>query len=74
VRGDANGSGAIDLSDAVYMLMYLFGDGEPPHVWRSGDANDDDAITIADPIYLLNYLFAGRSQPDAPFPEPGCGD
>jgi len=29
-NGDANGDGTIDVSDAVYTLLYLFKGGEPP--------------------------------------------
>ncbi len=28
--GDLNGDGTVDLSDAVYLLLYLFGGGSPP--------------------------------------------
>ncbi len=30
VPGDANGDGALDLSDAVYLLYHLFASGKPP--------------------------------------------
>ena len=55
-RGDANGDGRIDISDAVTILLYLFSDSEVPHV-EALDTNRDGAVDVADAIYLLQYLF-----------------
>ena len=74
IRGDVNGDMAVDISDAVSLLYYLFAQGLPPHVPAAGDSNSDGAIDIGDALYLLNYLFAGGPAPAPPFPEPGCGD
>jgi len=71
VRGDANGDGDVDLSDAVYNLAYQFSGG-PSMCLDAHDANDDGAIDISDPVYLLAWKFRGG--PDIPppfFPNPG---
>lgn len=72
VRGDANGSGSIDIADAVFLLEYLFAGGVSPSPEASGDANNDAAIDISDAIYLLTFLFDSGASPAAPYPDAGC--
>lgn len=73
VRGDANGSGDLDVADAVTGLSTLFVPGFPQLGCRdSGDANDDGTFDVSDMVFLLAYLF----QPGSPAPAaPGttCG-
>ena len=70
-RGDANSSGAIDLSDAVTILGYLFlGNASPPCL-DAADVDDDATVSLADAIRLLLYLFQGGAPPLPPFPNPG---
>lgn len=71
VRGDANGGG-IDLSDAIFILGYLFAPGSAPDCIDAADVDDSGALDLADPVRLLNYLFAGGVPPAPPFPEPGA--
>jgi Tol biopolymer transport system component len=61
--GDADSSGSIDVSDAIYILNYLFRGGPAPKPLMSGDSNNDNEISLADAIYLLNYLFRGGPMP-----------
>lgn len=58
VRGDANNSGAISLSDVVYLIAYIYSAGTPPvpHV-GVGDANCDGAVNVMDVDYLVAYIF-----------------
>jgi hypothetical protein len=72
VRGDADTSGSIDLTDAVFFLNSLFQGfpGEPPCL-DAADADDSGTIDITDAIFILSYLFIGGSAPPAPFPS--CG-
>lgn len=67
LRGDGNGDGAIDISDAIHSLTYLFSSG-PAGCLEALDANDDGAVDIGDPIYSLAYLFAGGPPPAPPWP------
>jgi hypothetical protein len=71
VRGEANGDGAVDLSDAIFVIVYLFQAGASPECPDACDANDNGTLTLADPIYLLTYLYAGGPPPPAPFGTPG---
>lgn len=70
IRGDADGSGEIDIVDVVRSLNHLFL-SQPSDCVVALDANDDDEVDIADPLYLLAYAFDGGPTPPAPFPS--CG-
>jgi hypothetical protein len=71
VRGDANGDGRVNLSDAIRSLYYVFGLSQVACA-DAVDANDDGAADIADPIYVLEYLFGSGPPPAPPFPRPGA--
>jgi len=71
VRGSARGTGEIDISDAIFIIGYLFLGGETPPCLDAGDANDDGKLDLSDGIYDLNFLFVGGAAPPEPFP--GCG-
>ncbi len=71
VRGDCNGDGGHDISDAVFGLEALFSGGQPPSCVEGCDANDDGGFNISDMIYILSGLFSGGPPPPAPYP--GCG-
>ncbi len=71
IRGEANGDGRLDLTDAVAILFYLFGDTGGTGCPRAGDVDDSGDLDITDPLALLGYLFTEGAAPRAPFPE--CG-
>ncbi|HAK96661.1 MAG TPA: hypothetical protein DCM87_17130 [Planctomycetes bacterium] len=71
IRGDANGDGRVNLSDAIRSLYYVFGLSQVACA-DAVDANDDGAADIADPIYVLEYLFGSGPPPAPPFPRPGA--
>lgn len=55
--GDANMNQLVDLSDAIYILNYLYKNGSQPVIFAAADVNLDMIVNVADAIYLLNYLF-----------------
>jgi hypothetical protein len=64
VAGDADGSGAVDIDDVVYLINYIFGGGPPPQVDNCcGDADGSGAVDIDDVVYLINYIFGGGPPP-----------
>lgn len=64
IKGDANMDGLINLSDAVTILNYLFGNAEDAQILlETSDLNNDRNINISDGIYLLNYLFRAGPPP-----------
>jgi hypothetical protein len=65
VRGDTNADGALDLSDSIAILGYLFL-GEALLCLDAADPNDDGTADISDAIGLLTHLFLGGEAPRAP--------
>lgn len=61
--GDFNGDGAVNISDCVYGVRYIFESFTDPV--PCGDANGDCITNVSDVVYLLNYLFSGGPQPGA---------
>jgi hypothetical protein len=61
--GDMDNSGAIDISDVVYCIAYIFSGGPAPNPAESGDVNCDLATDISDAVYLIAYIFAGGPTP-----------
>ena len=72
-RGDANGDGALTITDPIVVLLHLFG-GVPLACLEAGNADDDSRVSVTDAIRLLMYLFATGDAPSPPGP-PGtpCG-
>jgi len=66
VPGDANGDNLVSISDAVYLINYIFAGGPAPDPLASGDANCDAQVSISDAVYIINYIFAGGPAPCAP--------
>ncbi len=71
-RGDANGDGTVDLSDAVATFGYLFLGGQAPACTDAEDADDSGVLDVSDGIFTLGYLFGGTSAPPLPGPT-ACG-
>ncbi|MDO8509160.1 MAG: dockerin type I repeat-containing protein [Nanoarchaeota archaeon] len=71
IRGDANEDSKVDLSDAVYILGYLFQGQPSPLCQDVADTNDDGKMDLTDAIFLLNYLFKGDKQLPEPYPAEG---
>ncbi len=63
VCGDADGSGAVDISDAVNLIAYIFSGGVAPSPLASGDADCSASIDISDAVYLIAYIFSGGPAP-----------
>ena len=70
-RGDANADGELDISDAIFLLSYLFGSGRIPRCEKAGDANGDGTIDLGDVVRILGFLF--RDTGDLPAPFGSCG-
>ncbi len=71
VRGRANADTQIDLSDAVFILGYLFLGSSAPECFDAADVNDSGIIDLSGAVHLLNHLFVGGAPPPPPYPEAG---
>ena len=73
VRGDVDGVGNIDITDAVFLLNFLFQGGPTPPCMDAADVDDDGGQrpSITDAIFLLNWLFQGGRPPPPPTPSTG---
>jgi hypothetical protein len=62
---DANNDAAVDISDVVYLIAYIFSGGSPPtpNAKGSGDADCSGAVDISDVVYLIAYIFSAGSPP-----------
>jgi plastocyanin len=72
LRGDTTGDAALDISDAVATLNFLFAGTGRPFCDDAMDSNDDGQVDIADPIFALGYLFLGTEEIPRPFPLRGA--
>jgi hypothetical protein len=70
-RGDANEDGETSISDAVFVLLFLFGGRQAPTCEKAADSDDSGRTNVTDAVYLLYFLFLGDSAPRGPFGE--CG-
>jgi hypothetical protein len=71
VRADSNKDSAVDISDPVYTLRWIFLGGPRPPCLDAADANNDTRLDLSDPIWTLNFLYAGGPQPSEPYPQAG---
>jgi hypothetical protein len=71
-RGDVNADGNPDISDAVFLLGFLFvGIDQFPLCEKAGDSDDNGGLELTDAVFLLDYLFRGGRHLPPPFLD--CG-
>jgi len=64
IRGDVNGSGAVNGTDIIFLVSYVFKGGPQPGCnGLSGDVDCTGVVSSADVIYLVNYVFKGGPAP-----------
>lgn len=56
-RGDADGNGSSSISDAVYIVNYIFVDGPAPVTSCGGDSDGNGYVNISDAVWLIRYIF-----------------
>ncbi len=55
--GDADGSGNANISDAVYIINFIFLGGPEPTTACGGDADGNGIVNISDAVWLIKYIF-----------------
>jgi DNA-binding beta-propeller fold protein YncE len=63
LRGDCDGDGRLDLTDAVFTLNWLFHGGRRPPCEAACDASGEGTLNVTDPIRILRFLFLGGPPP-----------
>lgn len=71
-RGDAGGNTALEVSDAIRILGYLFLGTDGLSCLNSADSDDNGAVELTDAVRILGYLFLGAPPPPPPGPL-NCG-
>ena len=64
--GDADGNAVVTISDAVFLINYIFSGGPDPIPLMSADTNCDSFVTVTDVVTLINYIFSGGVAPCDP--------
>ncbi len=63
--GNSNGDVSFNISDAVYLINYIFVNGSPPvPVLACGDINGDCKVDVSDVVWGINELFIEGPQHD----------
>jgi hypothetical protein len=68
VCGDADASGFVNITDCVYLLVYIFGGGPEPMPYIAGDVDCNGFVNISDAVYIRSYIFSGGPEPCAACP------
>jgi hypothetical protein len=64
--GDADGSGAIDVDDVIFIVNYVFTGGPAPIPLDIANVNCLDDVDIDDVVSLAGYIFLGGVSPCDP--------
>ena len=63
ICGDSNSDLRVNVSDAVFIINYVFSGGNAPNPLGSGEVNCDSKVNVSDAVYLINYVFSGGNAP-----------
>ena len=63
ICGDANGDMPVNVSDAVYLINFVFTGGDAPDPLESGEVNCDSSVNVSDAVYIINFVFTGGNNP-----------
>ena len=63
ICGDANDDGHLNITDAVFIIRFVFAGGAPPSHWEAADMNCDASVNLSDAVWMINYIFIGGNEP-----------
>ncbi len=61
--GDANKDQQCNVSDAVWIINYVFVGGDAPDPIEAGNVNCDADVNVSDAVWIINYVFTSGSAP-----------
>lgn len=61
-------SSTVNISDATYLLQFIFLAGPAPVCYEEGDVNGDGSVNIGDVTHLIGFIFSGGASPQCPAP------
>ena len=59
--GDANGDGAVDISDITTVIYYIFNGSAPQFIFENADANHDGIINVTDVMAIITIILENKS-------------
>jgi hypothetical protein len=66
VCGDVNTDLVVNVSDVVYLIAFVFGDGPPPVPEASGDVDCNGSTNVSDVVFLIEFVFGDGPNPCDP--------
>jgi hypothetical protein len=66
IRGDADGSGKINLLDVSFIINALYRGGGQPVPFEAADADGNIKLNLLDVSSIINFLYRGGSAPVCP--------
>lgn len=60
LKGDANGSGDVTISDAVAVVDYILGNAVEGFNFEAADVNNDGQVNITDAVAIVDIILAGK--------------
>lgn len=61
--GDSDGNSLLSISDAVYLINYVFAGGPAPIPAIAGDTDCNGFISISDAVNVVFFIFSGGQSP-----------
>ncbi len=68
LHGNVDDDPRLDLNDALFLMRYLFREGEAPASSEIADANCDGRVDLVDVVTLLNYIYRTGPTPCSSLP------
>ena len=63
LRGDLDDNAKYTMNDVVYVVNYIFHNGQAPNPLNAGDIDYSGGINVADIAYLINFMYKAGPRP-----------
>jgi hypothetical protein len=63
LRGDINFDTQLNMLDILYLINYLYKEGDAPVSMEAADANYDTSVNLMDATFLINFFYKGGPPP-----------